>query len=113
MVAAHGLLIAVVSLVAELRASVVAAHAQQSWRMNLPALWQVNPPGPGIEPMPPALASGFLCPQGSLSMLVFSLPKSFIYFFFFCHLCFWYLYSSFYPTVMDTFCKVNPLWVLP
>ena len=31
--------------------------------------------------MPPALASGFLRPQGSLSMLAVSLPKSFISFF--------------------------------
>ena len=49
--------------------------------MDLPAPWHVNPPGPGIEPVPPALASGFLRPQGSLSMLAVSLPKSFIYFF--------------------------------
>ena len=78
----HRLLIAVASLVAELRASIVAAHRLSNCGTQIYLLrgtW--NPPGPGIEPVPPALASGFLRHQGSFSVLVFSLLKSFIYFF--------------------------------
>ena len=82
MVAVRRLLVAAASLVAELRASVAVVRRLShcgAWLYLLRGAW--CPPGPGVGPMPPALASGFLRRQGSLSMLVFSLPKSFICFF--------------------------------
>ena len=65
-VAVRGLLIAVVSLccrawVLSLRASVVAARGLSSCgalAQLLRGMW--DPPGPGLEPVSPALASGFL-----------------------------------------------------
>ena len=68
-VAVHGLLIAVASLVAERRlygdwASVVGS----SWASLPCSMW--NLPGPGIEPMSPALAGGFSAtmPPGTPSL---------------------------------------------
>ena len=36
------------------------AQAQRLWCMGLVALWQVGSSGPGLEPVSPALAGGFL-----------------------------------------------------
>ena len=58
LVAVHGLLIAVASLVAEHRLYGDWASVVGSSRASLPrSMW--NLPGPGIKPMSPALAAGF------------------------------------------------------
>ena len=63
LVVAHGLLIVVVSLAVEHRLmgfSSCSTTAQWLWFMGLvaPGMWDL--PGPGIEPMSPALAGRFL-----------------------------------------------------
>ena len=54
----HRLLIAVASLVVEHR--LFAHRLQELWCLGLVALWYVDLPGPGIEPVSSTLAGGRL-----------------------------------------------------
>ena len=73
-------------------------QAQSLWSMGLAAHCMWHPPGPGIEPMSPALAGGFLptVPPGRFQHhIILILPTQFL-------LCELYFVA---PMLMLSFCQ--------